>query len=215
MKSLSEYLVKEEDQLILLFTPPFDKSKLNPGYIKGYHPGVRENGGQYTHAAIWAAMAFAKNNDGDEAFKILSIINPINHSRSNDDALIYGVEPYVISADVYSNPDLLGRGGWSWYTGSAGWYYRALTESILGIYREGINLRIDPCLPKLLSEYLISYKFGLSIYLIQVKRCTDEQIDLPSIKMDGEVLATSYIPLKDEGKTYHIDVLIPGVLLSI
>ncbi len=190
MASLSEYLVKEEDQLIILFTPPFDKTKLNPGYIKGYPPGVRENGGQYTHAAVWAAMAFAANKDGDQAFKIMSILNPINHSRTKDQALIYKVEPYVISADVYSNPSLIGRGGWSWYTGSAGWYYRAFTESILGIYREGNNLRIDPCLPKILSEYQINYKFGSTLYKIQVKRSVSrEDITNPNIFLidDGEI----------------------------
>ena len=206
MASLSEYLVKEEDQLVLLFTPPFDKSKLNPGYIKGYLPGVRENGGQYTHAAIWAAIAFATKKNGEEAFKLLSMINPINHSKTIHDALTYGIEPYVISADVYSNPALLGRGGWSWYTGSAGWYYRALTESIFGIYREGNNLRIDPCLAEILSEYQINYKFGLSDYIIQVKRCSDKQGKKPSITLDGKNIATTNIPLRDDGKIHHIDV---------
>ncbi len=208
LKSLSENLVNEADQLVLLFTPPFDNTELNPGYVKGYLPGIRENGGQYTHAAVWAAMGFAAHGDGDQAFKLLSILNPINHARSKKEALVYGVEPYVIAADVYSNPAHVGRGGWTWYTGSAGWYYRALTESILGIYREGSHLRIAPCLPQSISEFQIDYKFGSSLYKIQVKRGASEQAQVARIAMDGQTLENSIIPLRDDGKTYHVSVVL-------
>lgn len=206
MASLSEFLVKDEDQMVLLFTPPFDKSNLDPGYIKGYLPGLRENGGQYTHAAIWAAMGFAAIDDGNQAFKLLSFLNPINHSRTHEDALKYGVEPYVISADIYSNPDSLGRGGWSWYTGSSGWYYRALTESLFGLHREGNTLRINPCLPDILTEYQVSYKFGQSVYEIKVEYYPKEKDYVSNTTIDGENVSSPIIDLIDDGQVHHVSI---------
>jgi cyclic beta-1,2-glucan synthetase len=131
----------------LLFTPPFDKSPHDPGYIKGYPPGLRENGGQYSHAAMWAILAFAKLQDGNQATALFSLLNPVNHARTPMEAERYKVEPYVVAADVYSVAPHTGRGGWTWYTGSAGWMYRAGVEGILGIRREGNFLVVNPCIP--------------------------------------------------------------------
>jgi cyclic beta-1,2-glucan synthetase len=148
MDSLDAHLVRRDAGLIQLLDPPFDQSPLDPGYIKGYVPGVRENGGQYTHAAIWAAMAFAQLGDRTRAWELFDIINPINHARTPTDLATYKVEPYVIAADVYAVSPHVGRGGWTWYTGSAGWMYRLIVESLLGLRLEGETLRIEPCLPR-------------------------------------------------------------------
>src|SRR6185437_14343588 len=134
--------------LIQLFDPPFDKSALNPGYIKGYAPGVRENGGQYTHAAIWTVMAFAALGDNRRAWELFDMINPVNHANSDAAIAVYKVEPYVVAADVYAVAPHTGRGGWTWYTGSAGWMYRLVVESLLGLRIEGSKLRIEACLPE-------------------------------------------------------------------
>jgi cellobiose phosphorylase len=153
-------------------------------------------------------MGFAAIKDGEQAFNILSILNPINHSLTLEDAYIYAVEPYVIPADVYANPASVGRGGWTWYTGSAAWYYRAITESILGLYREGHFLRIDPCLPKTLSKYQINYKFGKSIYEINVKNSFGEKYKSSSMTVDGEKIVDFKINLKDDGEKHFVDVFI-------
>ena len=134
--------------LALLFTPPFDRTPLDPGYIKGYPPGIRENGGQYTHAAAWSVIAFATLGDGDKAAELFSLLNPINHASTRASVHRYKVEPYVVAADVYSVPPHVGRGGWTWYTGSAGWMYRAGLESILGLRLQGAFLLLAPCIPK-------------------------------------------------------------------
>ena len=148
MEAVDQRLVRRDDALIQLLDPPFDKSDLNPGYIKGYVPGVRENGGQYTHAAIWASAAFAALGDSRRAWELFDIINPVNHSRSPEAAATYKVEPYVVAADVYALPPHTGRGGWTWYTGSAGWMYRLIVESLLGLRLEVDKLRFAPCLPR-------------------------------------------------------------------
>ena len=147
MASLHEQLVRAADGLALLFTPPFDQTPRDPGYIKGYPPGIRENGGQYSHAAMWAVLAFAQMGDGDRAVELFSLLNPINHARTPQGAGRYRVEPYVVAADVYSVAPHGGRGGWSWYTGAAGWMYQAGIEGILGIRREGAFLVVKPCIP--------------------------------------------------------------------
>jgi cyclic beta-1,2-glucan synthetase len=147
MVSLERLLIRREDQLALLFTPPFDKTPHDPGYIKGYPPGLRENGGQYTHAAMWVILAFVALRQGDKAHDLFALLNPINHSATPEQVARYKVEPYVIAADVYSVAPHIGRGGWTWYTGSAGWMYRAGIEGILGIRREGDILIVDPCIP--------------------------------------------------------------------
>ena len=147
MDAVDQRLVRRDHALVQLLDPPFDKSDLNPGYIKGYVPGVRENGGQYTHAAIWAAMAFAALGDSRRAWELLAMINPVNQRRSPEGIATYKVEPYVVAADVYALPPHTGRGGWTWYTGSAGWMYRLIVESLLGLRLEVDKLRFAPCLP--------------------------------------------------------------------
>jgi cyclic beta-1,2-glucan synthetase len=154
MAAVKEHLVRRSDGLLLLFTPPFDQSSLDPGYIKGYPPGIRENGGQYTHAAIWSVIAFAQLGDGDKAADLFSMLNPINHASTRAAVHRYKVEPYVVSADVYSAPPHVGRGGRTWYTGSAGWMYRAGLEWILGFRVHGATLLIDPCVPIHLSTQI-------------------------------------------------------------
>ncbi len=168
MESLNKRLVRPEYSLVQLLDPPFDKSDLNPGYIKGYVPGVRENGGQYTHAAIWAAMAFSKLGDSNKAWEILRLINPINHARSPEEVARYKVEPYVIAADVYALSPHIGRGGWTWYTGSAGWMYRLIVESLLGLRLETDRLYFEPCLPAEWDSYKINYRFRDTMYFIKI-----------------------------------------------
>ncbi len=191
-------LVRQKDSLAMLFTPPFDKAPKDPGYIKAYPPGVRENGGQYTHGAIWSVFAHAKLGQADRALELFSLINPINHSRTEEEARTYRVEPYVIAADVYSMAPHVGRGGWTWYTGSAGWMYRAGLEAILGVNREGSLLRIKPCVPVTWTEFEVSTQFGSTRYEIKLTRRESEIDDLPpgvETPSPGEFL----ISLKDEG----------------
>jgi cyclic beta-1,2-glucan synthetase len=191
-------LVRQKDSLALLFTPPFDKTPKDPGYIKAYPPGIRENGGQYTHGAIWSVFAHAKLGQADRALEIFSLLNPVNHSRTEQEARIYRVEPYVIAADVYSMPPHVGRGGWTWYTGSAGWMYRAGLEAILGVTREGSLLRIKPCIPVTWSEFEISVQFGSTRYEIKLSTREGGAKDLPEDVQrpsPGEFL----ISLKDDG----------------
>ncbi len=147
MTALDQRLVRRDRGLVQLLDPPFDKGDLNPGYIKGYLPGIRENGGQYTHAAIWATMAFADLGDKQRAWEMFGIINPVNHAKSATAVARYKVEPYVAAADVYALSPHIGRGGWTWYTGSAGWMYRLITESLLGLRLEVDKLHLEPCLP--------------------------------------------------------------------
>jgi cyclic beta-1,2-glucan synthetase len=168
MDSVIKYLVNKEDGLIKLLTPPFDEGEFNPGYIKGYVPGVRENGGQYTHGAAWVILAFAKLGMGDTAAELYSLINPINHSRTLIEAAKYKAEPYVIAADVYTAQSHTGRGGWTWYTGAAGWMYRVAVEWILGIKKEKDTLIIDPCIPRFWKSYCFEYKYKNTIYNITV-----------------------------------------------
>ena len=155
MAAVEEYLIRRGDGLVILFTPPFDKGHLDPGYIKGYVPGVRENGGQYTHAAIWTLIAYCMLGDGERAGELFSLLNPINHSSTRAGLHKYKVEPYVAVGDVYAVPPHTGRGGWTWYTGSAGWMYQSWTESILGFRLEGDKLKIDPCIPRWWREFEI------------------------------------------------------------
>ena len=168
MDSVIKYLVNREEGLIKLLTPPFDEGEFNPGYIKGYVPGVRENGGQYTHGAAWVILAFAKLGMGDTAAELYSLINPINHSRTLIEAAKYKAEPYVIAADVYTAQSHTGRGGWTWYTGAAGWMYRVAVEWILGIKKEKDTLIIDPCIPRFWKSYCFEYKYKNTIYNITV-----------------------------------------------
>ena len=168
MASLEDHLVRRDDALALLFWPPFDKTPLDPGYIKGYPPGLRENGGQYSHAAMWAILALAKLGEGDRAGALFALVNPINHARTPEQTSRYKVEPYVVAADVYSVPPHVGRGGWTWYTGSAAWMYRAGVEGILGIRREGASVLVDPCIPAAWPGFEARIKLGSTQYDIRV-----------------------------------------------
>ena len=152
MAAVDEYLIRRGDGLVLLFTPPFDHTDLDPGYIKGYVPGVRENGGQYTHGAIWSVLAFAALGDGNKAGELFSILNPINHASTTAGMYRYKVEPYVMAGDVYAEPPHTGRGGWTWYTGAAGWMYQAGIEWILGFHLRGTELSLEPCIPRDLAR---------------------------------------------------------------
>ncbi|MES3029396.1 MAG: glucoamylase family protein [Pseudomonadota bacterium] len=169
LAAVERELIDADAGLALLFTPPFDKGPKDPGYIKGYPVGVRENGGQYTHAAVWTAMAFAAVGDGDRTASLLAMLNPINHSRTPSEAQRYKVEPYVVAADIYSHPAHLGRGGWTWYTGAAGWMYRAGLESLLGLRRHGDALLLDPCIPRHWPGFKLFYRFGAARYEIEVE----------------------------------------------
>lgn len=204
MKSLDDRLIKRESLLVKLLDPPFDKSDLNPGYIKGYVPGVRENGGQYTHAAIWAAMAFAKMGDTEKAWDIFNLINPVNHALSPGDVAKYKVEPYAVAADVYAVPPHTGRGGWTWYTGSAGWMYRLIVESLLGLRLEADRLYIEPSFPKDWDSYKILYRFRETTYRVTVIRQTKDT-GKTLIKTDG-VQQDGFIKLTDDHKEHIVEV---------
>jgi cyclic beta-1,2-glucan synthetase len=169
MSAVDQQLVSRSDALVKLFTPPFDKTAHDPGYIKAYPPGLRENGGQYTHAAAWTTLAFALMGDGDRAAELFSLLNPINHASTPAGILRYKVEPYVVCADVYCARAHVGRGGWTWYTGSAGWMYRTGIEGILGIDLRGNTLSINPCIPRAWPGFEITYTHGASTYHIAVE----------------------------------------------
>jgi cellobiose phosphorylase len=168
MKSVERYLINQEKGLIQLLEPPFDKSDMDPGYIKGYVPGVRENGGQYTHAAIWMVMAFAKMGDQKHTWELLNMINPINHGKTPEDVAIYKAEPYVMAADVYGVHPHTGRGGWTWYTGSAGWMYQLILESFLGLNRKDDELWFEPCVPTEWSSFKMQYRYKETMYHIEI-----------------------------------------------
>jgi len=207
MKSLEMYLVQRENGLVKLLTPPFDQGDSEPGYIKGYVPGVRENGGQYTHAAAWVIIAFAMLGDGDKAGELFELINPINHTGNPMDVSRYKAEPYVMAADVYAVNPHIGRGGWTWYTGSAGWMYRAGLESILGFQKRGDILVIDPCIPKTWRQYSVQYKYAASLYEITVINPEGINRGVRQVSVDGEISADSQIHLVDNGQKHVVEVL--------
>jgi cyclic beta-1,2-glucan synthetase len=209
MDSVERRLVRWEDRLILLFEPPFDKTSHDPGYIKGYVPGIRENGGQYTHAAVWTVVAFAMLGEGDKAADLFNLLNPIHHASRRADIHQYKVEPYAVAADVYSQPPHVGRGGWTWYTGAASWLYRAGLEWILGFRKEGSALRIDPCIPSDWNEFRITYRHGGSIYRIRVENPNGVCRGVSSITVDAEsVSADGLVPLRDDGREHEVLVVI-------
>ncbi|WP_426661989.1 GH36-type glycosyl hydrolase domain-containing protein [Rhodanobacter aciditrophus] len=204
MEALDRHLVRREAGLVQLLDPPFDKSALDPGYIKGYLPGVRENGGQYTHAAVWAAMAFARLGDAARAWELARMIAPTR--RGEDAAAIetYKVEPYVVCADIYAVPPHTGRGGWSWYTGSAGWLYRLLVESLLGLRLEAGTLRLAPLLPPEWDGFELDYRHRGTLYRIHVRQC-DAGME-GSVRLDGVPQADGGIPLHDDGVEHRAEV---------
>jgi cyclic beta-1,2-glucan synthetase len=208
MAAVNEYLIRRGDGLIILSTPPFDQSKLDPGYVKGYVPGVRENGGQYTHAALWTVIAFAILGDGDRAGELFGLLNPINHASTRAGLHKYKVEPYVSVGDVYAVPPHTGRGGWTWYTGSAGWMYRAALEYILGFKLEGNRLRIDPCIPRFWREFEINYRRGTTTYRIKVENPHSLCRGVASVTLDKEIQSSDEIALVDDGRAHEVRVLI-------
>ena len=206
MEQVHEHLVDWENELILLLKPPFDKTTRNPGYIKGYPPGIRENGGQYTHAALWAIWAFADIGQRERAHELFRLINPIHHSDSVQKAERYRVEPYVVAADVYSTPPHHGRGGWTWYTGSASWMYRLGIERLLGIVRLGGHLEIRPCIPQEWKSYRVDYRFGRSMYHITIENPNGNPGAVGSIDVDGRPAPDFQIALQDDGMNHEVTV---------
>jgi cyclic beta-1,2-glucan synthetase len=210
MAAVEEYLVRRDQELILLFTPPFDQAPLDPGYIKGYPPGIRENGGQYTHAAIWAVMAFAALGNGDKANELFSILNPINRASTRAGVHRYKVEPYVAAADVYAEYPHVGRGGWTWYTGSAGWMYRAGLEWLLGFRLRGAVLHLDPCIPRGWRRFDITFRYHASRYEIAVENPSGATRGIASIEVDGvrRDVADGRVPLTSDGATHRVRVVL-------
>ncbi len=206
MQSVDRRLVRRDAGLIQLFDPPFDTSPLNPGYIKGYIPGVRENGGQYTHGAIWTAMAFALMGETERAWELCALLNPVHHGATPAQIATYKVEPYVVAADVYGVAPHTGRGGWTWYTGSAGWMYRLIVETLLGANLEGERLRLTPRLPQAWPSFKIHYRYRRTVYHITITRHAGDSIALPQLMLDGQVLPDSILPLRDDGRE-HIAAL--------
>ncbi len=205
MRSLDTHLVRGDARLVLLLAPPFDRTPHDPGYIKGYLPGVRENGGQYTHAAVWAALATARRGDGDRAFEMFQMLNPLTRSRTVADVEAYKVEPYVVAADVYAAEGHVGRGGWTWYTGSASWMYRVGLETILGFRKQGEMLSLQPCVPREWNEYRIDYRYGRSLYVIVV-RLSDDMQGGTGVSVDGKSLDGQAIRLVDDGAQHDVVV---------
>lgn len=206
MSEVEKQLIKTDDQLALLFTPPFDKTDMEPGYIKGYPPGVRENGGQYSHAAMWSIIAFTKLGEGDKAAALFSLLNPINHARTPDEVERYKVEPYVVAADVYSAEPHVGRGGWTWYTGSAGWMYRAGMENIIGLRVQAGHLHLDPCIPKAWPSFKATFRHLSSTYEILVENPDGVSTCIVSALVDGNAVADRplRIPLVDDGAVHQV-----------
>ncbi len=206
MRSVDSRLVNSDAGLIQLFDPPFDRSPLNPGYIKGYIPGVRENGGQYTHGAIWTAMAFCLMGENERGWELFSLLNPVHHGGTLPQVEIYKVEPYVVAADVYAVAPHTGRGGWTWYTGSAGWMYQLLIETLLGVHLEGDQLRLIPRMPRAWSTYKIHYRFQHTVYHITITRLAPDSADTNLLSLDGQPLSGQTIPLQDDRREHTVEM---------
>ena len=208
MESLENHLVDRENGIIKLLDPPFEKGKLNPGYIKSYLPGVRENGGQYTHSSCWVIIAESILGFGDKALEYYRMINPIEHSRTKEASNKYKVEPYVIPADIYGAGNLAGRGGWTWYTGSASWYYMAGIEYILGFKIKNNTIKINPCIPKDWKEYEIKYRYENAIYNIKIKNPDGKNKGVTKIFVNGkEIEKENGIKLEKNANVYNIEVI--------
>jgi cyclic beta-1,2-glucan synthetase len=204
MEAVRAHLVRRDAQVVLLLTPPFDRTQHDPGYIKGYLPGVRENGGQYTHGAIWTLMALGRLGLGNEAMELFHMVNPINHMRSPEGLEQYRTEPYVVAADVYAHPMHLGRGGWTWYTGSAGWMYQAAVEGLVGLRRAGAAFSIAPCVPAMWREFSIDWRVGGSTYHIAVQNPDHRSSGVRSAALDGSPVDPDAIPLVDDGQRHDL-----------
>jgi cyclic beta-1,2-glucan synthetase len=208
MEAADRHLIRREDRMMLLLTPPFDTMTPSPGYIQGYVPGVRENGGQYTHAALWTVLAFARLGDGDRAAELFSMLNPLTHTRNAGEIRRYRAEPYVVAADLYSQPPHTGRGGWTWYTGSAGWMYRVGVEAILGLTRRGGGLHIDPCIPTTWAGYEMVFKPGRSEYRIVVENPQGVSRGVARLDVDGIEQTGRDIAIVDDGAVHQVRVVL-------
>jgi cellobiose phosphorylase len=208
MEAVDKRLVRRDTQLIQLLDPPFDKSDLEPGYIKGYVPGVRENGGQYTHAAIWTTTAFAMMGERERAWELFAMLNPVNHGSTPTEIDRYKVEPYVMCADIYGAPPHTGRGGWTWYTGAAGWMYRLTVETLLGLQLEVDHLRIAPCIPANWESYKIHYRYRETFYHITVQRVGEQSEQAIRVTVDGVERLDKIIPLIDDRQDHAVEVRI-------
>lgn len=207
MRSVRARLVRADEGLVLVLAPPFDTIGPDPGYIRGYPPGIRENGGQYTHAALWTVMAFAALGDGAQAHALLHLINPINHSLTAEAAGRYRLEPYVVAADIYSRPPHVGRGGWSWYTGSAGWMQRVGVETLLGLRVLGTTLVVDPCIPPGWPEFTAQLRWRTATYAITVSNPEHVSTGVRHVVLDGAALpATDPIGMVDDGAIHIVTV---------
>ncbi len=205
MQSVDRRLVRREAGLVQLFDPPFDKSSLNPGYIKGYIPGVRENGGQYTHAAVWVATAFALMEEGERAWELFALLNPVHHGDTPAKIATYKVEPYVVAADVYAVAPHVGRGGWTWYTGSAGWMYRLLIEVLLGVNLEGDQLRLAPRMPAAWTTYKVHYRYRQTLYHITLTRIAADSAETSLLSVDGQPVPGTAFPLLDDRLEHEVE----------
>ena len=209
MEALENHLIDTENGIIKLLDPPFNKTKIEPGYIKSYLPGVRENGGQYTHAALWVILAYSILGFGNKAVEYFRMLNPIEHSRTKEASIKYKVEPYVIPADVYGTENLKGRGGWTWYTGSSSWFCKTGIENILGLNVKNGILKINPCISEKWKEYTIKYRYKTSIYNIKVKnpnsKCTGEN---QKFYLNGEEIIDKQIKLRDDKQIYKIEIIL-------
>ena len=206
MQSVDRWLVDRDARLVLLLTPPFDKAEPNPGYIRGYVPGVRENGGQYTHAALWVVLAQALLGRGDVAHELLSYINPINRTADMDRVERYRVEPYAVAADIYSAPGHVGRGGWTWYTGAAGWMYRVTLEQILGIRREGEWLLVNPCVPSGWADYQVTLRIPGAEYRVEVVNPQGTGRGVRSVELDGQTISDGRVRLEPQSGPHFVRV---------
>jgi cyclic beta-1,2-glucan synthetase len=207
MDAVWEMLVREHERVVLLFTPPFDRGTPNPGYIAGYLPGVRENGGQYTHAATWVIEAFARLGHGERAMEVLNLLNPILASSTPETARHYVVEPYVLAGDVYGSPALIGRGGWTWYTGSAGWYYRVALESVLGLRIRGTKLRVQPVIPCDWPGYSIRFRYRTATYVVTVERVGTSNT-VREVWCDGNRNNDDAVVMKGDGSEHSVRIVL-------
>ena len=209
MAAVDKRLVRRDAKLIQLLDPPFDKSDLEPGYIKGYVPGVRENGGQYTHAAIWATTAFAMMGDTEHAWELFDMLNPVNRGSQPEAIEQYKVEPYVMSADIYGAASHTGRGGWTWYTGAAGWMYRLSLETLLGLQLKGDHLRIAPCIPADWDSYKIHYRYHDTFYHITIICSGKKAQQVLGVSLDDAMVSKDgRIPLLDDRREHHVEVVL-------
>ena len=215
MRASDEILVKPDDAMILLFAPPFAHTRHDPGYIRAYPAGLRENGGQYTHGVAWTVLAHALLGNGDRAAELWRTLSPVHHTESAEQVARYQVEPYVLAGDVYAAAGMVGRGGWTWYTGSAGWMYRIGVEAMLGIHRRGATLAIAPCIPSSWPGYSVTYRFGGSRYRIAVQNPAGRCGGVARTELDGVPLTSPVVPLRDDGRDHDVRVILGEVNASV